>query len=224
MCWKRFNMTKLYFVRHGQTEWNLERRFQGGHGDSNLLPSSYDDMAKVGQFLNEVDFARVFASPLKRARITAVNIVKHLNYHGRLSLRSNIAEVGLGKWEGELVSNVTINYAESFKNYREDLDKFEGKEFEGEGYTKAEKRFVRFVKSIAKQYPNDNILIVSHGMALSFGINGLLEQPRMTIRQRGGLSNTSTTVLSTSDGQHFTVDDWNNTTYLNKKQNASTTI
>jgi len=61
-------------------------------------------------------------------------------------------------------------------------------------------------------------------MALSFGINGLLEQPRMTIRQRGGLSNTSTTVLSTSDGQHFTVDDWNNTTYLNKKQNASTTI
>ena len=39
-------MTKFYFVRHGQTEWNLERRFQGGHGDSELLPSSYNDMKK----------------------------------------------------------------------------------------------------------------------------------------------------------------------------------
>lgn len=217
-------MTKFYFVRHGQTEWNLERRFQGGHGDSNLLPSSYHDMAKVGDFLNDVTFARVFASPLRRARITAVNILRHLKYRGRLSLRSNIAEVGLGKWEGELVANIATNYANAYHNYRDDLDKFEGEEFEGEGYTRAEGRFVRFIKNIAKHYPNENILIVSHGMALSFGINGLLKQPRMSIRERGGLSNTSTTILSTTDGQNFFVDDWNNTTYLNKKQNESTTI
>ncbi|WP_220739965.1 histidine phosphatase family protein [Leuconostoc miyukkimchii] len=217
-------MTKFYFVRHGQTEWNLERRFQGGHGDSNLLPSSYHDMAKVGDFLNDVTFARVFASPLRRARITAVNILRHLKYRDRLSLRSNIAEVGLGKWEGELVANIATNYANAYHNYRDDLDKFEGEEFEGEGYTRAEARFVRFIKNIAKHYPNENILIVSHGMALSFGINGLLKQPRMSIRERGGLSNTSTTILSTTDGQNFVVDDWNNTTYLNKKQNESTTI
>lgn len=217
-------MTKFYFVRHGQTEWNLERRFQGGQGDSNLLPSSYSDMKKVGGFLKHVTFTHIYASPLRRARTTAVNIARSLNYRGQLSLRSNIAEVGLGDWEGELMVNVQAQYPEAYHNFREDLDQFEGKEFHGEGYTKATERFGRFIKNIAQQYPDGNILIVSHGLALSFGINGLLEQPRQTIRERGGLSNTSTTILSTADGQHFTVEDWNNTTYLGKKQRQSMTI
>ena len=46
----------------------------------------------------------------------------------------------------------------------------------------------------------------------------------MAFRERGGLSNTSTTVLSTTDGQQFEIEDWNNTTYLNKLQNDGTTI
>ena len=61
-------------------------------------------------------------------------------------------------------------------------------------------------------------------MELSFGINGLLKQPRMSIRERGGLTNTSTTILSTTDGENFVIEDWNNTSYLNKKQDDSTTI
>ena len=217
-------MTKFYFVRHGQTEWNLERRFQGGHGDSELLPSSYNDMKKVGKFLSKIKFDHIYASPIRRARITAINIAKQLKYKPALSLRSNLAEVGLGAWEGELVANVKEQYASSFDNYRNDLDKFEGKEFGGEGYTKAEDRFVRFIKATANNFPESNILIVSHGMELSFGINGLLKQPRMSIRERGGLSNTSTTILSTTDGENFVIEDWNNTSYLNKKQDDSTTI
>ncbi len=217
-------MTKFYFVRHGQTEWNLERRFQGGNGDSELLPSSYDDMIKVGEYLKDVSFAHVFAPPFRRARITAKNILRTMKYRGHVSLRSNIAEVGLGQWEGELVANVKQKYATAYYNYRENLDEFEGQEFDGEGYTKAEKRFVRFIKNLAEKYPDDNILIISHGMALSFGINGLLQTPRMAIRERGGLSNTSTTILSTEDGQTFKVVDWNNTSYLNKAQNDTTTI
>lgn len=217
-------MTKFYFVRHGQTEWNLERRFQGGQGDSALLPSSYSDMKKVGGFLSQVTFTHIYASPLRRARTTAINIARFLNYQGPVSLRSNIAEVGLGDWEGELMSNVQAQYPEAYHNFREDLEKFEGREFHGEGYTKASKRFGRFIKNIAHQYPDGNILIVSHGLALSFGINGLLEKPRKSIKERGGLSNTSTTILETNDGQYFTVEEWNNTTYLDKNQRQSMTI
>lgn len=217
-------MTKFYFVRHGQTEWNLERRFQGGNGDSELLPSSYADMKKVGEFLSDVKFAHIYASPIKRARITATKIAQYLKDTPALSLRSNLAEVSLGEWEGELVANVQERYPKAYDNYRHDLDHFEGQEFDGEGYTKATNRFVRVIKDIAQQYPNDNVLIVSHGMALSFGLNGLLQQPRMSIRERGGLSNTSTTVLSTVDGEHYQIEDWNNTSYLSKKQDDSTTI
>ena len=37
-------MTRLFFVRHGKTEWNLEGRYQGAHGDSPLLPQSLEEM------------------------------------------------------------------------------------------------------------------------------------------------------------------------------------
>ncbi len=38
---------QIYFVRHGKTEWNLASRFQGGHGDSPLLPQSLEDIKKI---------------------------------------------------------------------------------------------------------------------------------------------------------------------------------
>ena len=37
-------MTRLFFVRHGKTEWNLEGRYQGAHGDSPLLPQSLEEI------------------------------------------------------------------------------------------------------------------------------------------------------------------------------------
>ena len=35
---------KLYFIRHGKTEWNLEGRFQGAGGDSPLLPTAIEEL------------------------------------------------------------------------------------------------------------------------------------------------------------------------------------
>ena len=44
---------KLYFVRHGKTEWNLEGRFQGAHGDSPLLSTSIIELRALGHYLKE---------------------------------------------------------------------------------------------------------------------------------------------------------------------------
>ena len=55
---------QIYFVRHGKTEWNLASRFQGGHGDSPLLPQSLEDIKKLGQHLIGVKIRGIFASPL----------------------------------------------------------------------------------------------------------------------------------------------------------------
>ena len=62
---------KIYFVRHGKTEWNLEGRFQGYSGDSALLPEAFEEIQLLGQHLVDVPFDRICSSDLKRAHVTA---------------------------------------------------------------------------------------------------------------------------------------------------------
>ena len=64
-------MTKVYLIRHGKTQWNLESRYQGANGDSPLLDQSYKEIELLAQSLMDVPLNHIYASPLKRARVTA---------------------------------------------------------------------------------------------------------------------------------------------------------
>lgn len=64
----------IYFVRHGKTQWNLQSRYQGAGGDSPLLPESYKEMKELAKYYYNVKFERIYASPIKRARVTAMKI------------------------------------------------------------------------------------------------------------------------------------------------------
>ena len=59
---------KLYFVRHGKTEWNLEGRLQGAKGDSPLLKESVEQVRELGHYLSDTHFDLVFSSDLPRAK------------------------------------------------------------------------------------------------------------------------------------------------------------
>ena len=52
---------KLYFVRHGKTEWNLEGRLQGAKGDSPLLEESIEQVRELGRYLSDTHFDLVFS-------------------------------------------------------------------------------------------------------------------------------------------------------------------
>ena len=52
-------MTRLFFVRHGKTEWNLEGRYQGAHGDSPLLPQSLEEIKQLSEYLKTYRFAKI---------------------------------------------------------------------------------------------------------------------------------------------------------------------
>lgn len=62
---------KLYFIRHGKTQWNLEGRFQGSNGDSPLLDESIHEIKILGNRLKEIPFDAIYSSDLKRAKDTA---------------------------------------------------------------------------------------------------------------------------------------------------------
>ena len=58
---------KLYFVRHGRTEWNQEGRFQGASGDSPLLPTAVEELHNLGKHLAQTQFDLQQRSPTCRS-------------------------------------------------------------------------------------------------------------------------------------------------------------
>ena len=211
-------MTKVYLIRHGKTQWNLESRYQGANGDSPLLKDSYREIELLASSLQRIPFEHAYASPLKRARITAQALLNHLNPEIPLTIDSRLKEFNLGKMEGMHFEDVAAKWPEVLKNFRHHPDKYDESLVEGESFLEVIARFRAAIEEYCRQYPNGNILVISHGAALNAAINALIGTPLAHLKDRGGLSNTSTTILTTNNGRHFELEKWNDTSYLHKSK------
>ena len=92
----------ILLVRHGETEWNLQRRYQG-RSDSPLTQRGVAQADAVGRLLGalpEGETARIIASPQRRARQTAEIICKHLATAPELQFDDRLRELSLGSWDG----------------------------------------------------------------------------------------------------------------------------
>lgn len=220
-------MTKLYFIRHGKTEWNLESRYQGMHGDSRLLQSSYQEIDQLAKYLKTTKFQQVYASPIKRAFDTAVSLIEALKQPLRLTLMSQLMEFNLGKMEGMHFDEVKKQYPQEYVAFRHHPDQYDPTPIDGENFTELINRMTGGVQEICRAHPqsDERVIIVSHGAALNAAINALLGVPLPHLRDRGGLSNTSTTILETLDqGAHFELLKWNDTSYLTHQGDPTDTI
>ena len=211
-------MTKVYLIRHGKTQWNLESRYQGANGDSPLLKDSYREIELLASSLQRIPFEHAYTSPLKRARVTAQALLNHLNPEIPLTIESRLKEFNLGKMEGMHFEDVAAKWPEVLKNFRHHPDKYDESLVEGESFLEVIARFRAAIEEYCRQYPNGNILVISHGAALNAAINALIGTPLAHLKDRGGLSNTSTTILITNDGRHFELEKWNDTSYLHKSK------
>lgn len=211
-------MTKVYLIRHGKTQWNLESRYQGANGDSPLLKDSYREIELLASSLQRIPFEHAYTSPLKRARVTAQALLNHLNPEIPLTIDSRLKEFNLGKMEGMHFEDVAAKWPEVLKNFRHHPDKYDESLVEGESFLEVIARFRAAIEEYCRQYPNGNILVISHGAALNAAINALIRTPLAHLKDRGGLSNTSTTILTTNDGRHFELEKWNDTSYLHKSK------
>ncbi len=211
---------QIYFVRHGKTEWNLASRFQGGHGDSPLLPQSKKDIQKLGKYLRGTKFRGIFASPLDRAFNTAQGIDDAMNANLPVTIDERLREFNLGDMEGMKFADAEKKYPKQMDNFWHHPDQYDPTELHGENYPHVIARGKSFAEEMAKRFPNDDdkVLAVSHGAALSAIMGGLLGYPLKDIRKNGGLSNTSLTILETKDGgKTFKPVVWNETSYLGRK-------
>jgi broad specificity phosphatase PhoE len=92
----------IYLVRHGETEWNRVRRYQGW-SDSPLTERGLVQAEAIGHLLRdlpEAQSAELVASPIGRARHTAEIIRERLGRTAPLRFDDRLREISLGSWDG----------------------------------------------------------------------------------------------------------------------------
>ena len=183
-------MKDLFFIRHGQTEWNAERRMQG-QLNSDLTSLGKKQAETHGKFLAACDIEYLVASPLDRTRQTASIINQHLALD--IIYDKRIMEWDCGDWSGQIWGELAENWPREFSNWRADPYYYRGPNCEN--YPDMIERTKPFLEDL-RQIPQQRIAIVSHGLIgrvmVSFLLNLgpeeaiTLTQPNDTIFQLKG--------------------------------------
>ena len=207
---------KLYFVRHGRTEWNEEGRFQGAGGDSPLTEQAIIDLHHLGKALASIPFDAIYSSDLNRAVSSAQILADENKKDVTVESVKEIREWNLGSLEGQKIDLIASIYPKQIEAFRHNLANFHSQMFGGESLYAMTHRVVAFIQSL-KDKGYENVLIVGHGANLVASIRTLLGYEPAQLRLAGGLKNGSVTILETEDFQHFDLVSWNDTSYLEEE-------
>ena len=148
--------SKWFIVRHGETDWNIERRTQGQLGTP-LNDTGRDQARATAQLLKHQDIGIVISSDLARAKETAEIIAEATG--APIILDEKLRERNFGIGEGMLVDEQIQKYGNFFTAH----DKaYEG----GETLEEVENRVIASFKTQRENHPHKNVVVVSHGVAI----------------------------------------------------------
>ncbi|MCX6055285.1 MAG: histidine phosphatase family protein [Chloroflexi bacterium] len=155
-------MTQFYLVRHGQTDWNVARRYQG-HTDIPLNQVGTQQAQNLAEKLAADTFDAIFSSDLSRAVQTAEILGNRL--HVMVCIDPRLREINHGIWEGMSLDEVKKKYADDFVRGAQDPTSIRAQG--GESILEVAKRMAQSAREIQQAYPNGKVLIISHGLAVS---------------------------------------------------------
>ena len=160
---------RVYLVRHGETVWNANMRFQG-HADIALTQSGREQAEALSKRLSGKNFHAVYSSDLIRAYETAVILAEP---HGlQVHKRPNLREINFGKWEGLTYKEIIDQFGESARKWWDNpsITRIPG----GEKLTEVAERCYRALKLIVEDHQGQELLLVAHGGTIRCLVSSVL--------------------------------------------------
>lgn len=151
----------ILLVRHGETEWNLQRRFQG-RLDSPLTERGVAQASAIGRFLAALPVAAsasLVASPQGRARRTAEIISEALGSIAPLRVDERLREHSLGSWDGLTYNELEARFPHIFEG--EDRHDWYFRAPNGESYAALAARIGEW---LGEQDETAPVIVVAHGL------------------------------------------------------------
>jgi broad specificity phosphatase PhoE len=149
-------MTTLFVARHGQTDWNLEHRWQG-HADPCLNATGREQAAELGESLAGSGIDAVVSSDLRRAAQTAEIAAARLGLPVELDPR--LREVDVGEWSGLTSAEVEARYPDGYRRRHAGTTGWD----HGEDLDAMGERVVAALLDLAARYSDRRVLVVTHG-------------------------------------------------------------
>jgi broad specificity phosphatase PhoE len=150
-------VTTIHLVRHGETDWNHELRWQG-HSDVPLNERGREQARELADQLSVAGFSAVYSSDLSRAAETAQIVADRLS----LPVQTDAAlrEIDVGSWEGFTLTEIEARSPEAVTRWDEQGEHgWEG----GESHTAMMARVRDAIRSIAARHEGEEVVVVSHG-------------------------------------------------------------
>jgi alpha-ribazole phosphatase len=165
-------MSRLILIRHGETDWNTEGRWQG-QADVALNATGWSQAQHIAHSLERAGITAVYSSDLQRARQTAQTLADAIGLP--VFLDSHLREIHQGEWQGLLFSEIQRRYAQAYQDQRRDPLNFAPPG--GEPVAQVRERVLAATQEIIRRHPDATVAVVSHGFVLAVLITQLRELP-----------------------------------------------
>ena len=205
---------EIYFVRHGQTIWNVEKRFQG-LSDSPLTELGITQAKLLGEKLKDIKFDKFYSTSLKRAYDTA-NYIKG-NRKQKVEIFDDFVEISMGDMEGIKQEDFKKLYPEQVKNFFFNQLEYNPSSFGGESFLEVRERVIRGLNKFIELNKNyERVLVVSHGATLKTLLHYISGKDISTLSDEAIPKNTSYTIVKYENGK-FEIIDFSNVSHLEVK-------
>jgi broad specificity phosphatase PhoE len=155
-------MTTLVLIRHGQTDWNVEGRWQG-QADPPLNERGREQAQRVAEYHSQFGFAALYSSDLRRAMETAQIIGAKIGLE--VIPEPRLREINLGRWQGMLTDDIQAQYPEEFQRWhREPLSV---QPPDGEIVHALAARVLEAINEMIARYPKRRVGVVAHELPIA---------------------------------------------------------
>jgi probable phosphoglycerate mutase len=163
---------KVHLIRHGETNWNRERRAQGQQ-ESVLTETGRTQAQALTKTLRDLDIQEVFCSSSVRTRETAA--IAFAERQLPTTYCDLLREIHMGPWEGRLYDELRHDYPEQHHAFWNKPDDFmlEG----AETFAQVQGRAIARLNRIIGESQSGNIAIVSHGLLIKTILSYVEQRP-----------------------------------------------
>ena len=150
--------SRIVIVRHGETDWNMEGRFQG-QIDIPLNENGKDQAKKASEYLKDINFNKAYSSSMMRPFETAQIILGNKNL--KIKKIDELVEISHGLWEGKLENEIKDNWPKLLADWHQEPETVTMPE--GESIRDVAKRSIAAWERICDDQEDEDItLLVAH--------------------------------------------------------------